>query len=133
MSRLKELVTKCLMNHPNYGQLSADAINASLSVEEVTEARYYEMLNVLPPERMRGGAFLVGEPFNHNAAGEPRFDYFYQKDGRYYYGGLLTTREFDTLYEAELSNRGSTGGGFAQGLCVNCDKPLIKGRCEKCN
>ena len=116
---------------PNYGQLSAEAINASLTIEEVTEERYYEMLGVLPPERMSGGAFLVGEPVDHN--GHFRYDYYFAKDGRYYHGGLNTTREFDTLYEAELSKRGSTGGGFAKGLCVNCDKPLIRGRCKKCN
>ena len=120
------------MNQPNYGQLSAEAINASLTVEEVTEERYYEMLGVLPPERMSGGAFLVGEPVDA-ANGQFRYDYYFALDGRYYHGGLLTTREFDTLYEAELSKRGSTGGGFAKGLCVNCDKPLIKGRCKKCN
>ena len=98
VSRLKALDTKTFMNSPNYGQLSADAINASLSIEEVTEDRYYEMLCVLPPERMRNGAFLVGEPFNHNGCGEPRFDYFFAKDGRYYYGGLKTTREFDAMH-----------------------------------
>ena len=98
MSRLKELVAQCFMNHPNYGQLSADAINASLSIKEVTEERYYEMLNVLPPERMRGGAFLVGEPVDSNSRGEFRFHYFYQKNGRYYYGGLLATREFDVMH-----------------------------------
>lgn len=98
MSRLKEFIITKHMNKPNYGKLSADAINASLSIEEVTEERYYEMLNVLPPERMRGGAFLVGEPFDHNGNGEPRFDYYYAKDGRYYNGGLLTAREFDVLY-----------------------------------
>jgi len=86
------------MNSPNYGQLSADAINASLSIEEVTEERYDEMLCVLPPERMRGGAFLMGEPFDHNGNGEPRFYYFFAKDGRYYYGGLLTAREFDAMH-----------------------------------
>ena len=98
VSRLKALDTKTFMNSPNYGQLSADAINASLSIEEVTGDRYYEMLNVLPPERMRGGAFLVGEPFDHNGKGESRFDYFFKKDGYCYYGGLLTTREFDAMH-----------------------------------
>jgi hypothetical protein len=86
------------MNKPNYGQLSADAINASLAITEVTEERYYDMLGVLPPERMHGGAFLVGEPVDANEYGEFRYDYYYTKGGRYYNGGLLTTREFDALY-----------------------------------
>jgi len=39
----------------------------------------------------------------------------------------------DKKYATELAKRGSTGGGLARGLCVNCDKPLIKGKCKDCN
>lgn len=39
-----------------------------------TEARYFDMLNVLPPAAMTAGAFLVGEASDHHgAAGRPRF------------------------------------------------------------
>jgi hypothetical protein len=45
--------------------------------KDVTEERYYEMLNVLPPAAMHAGAFLVGEPYDHHAGtGRPRFACF---------------------------------------------------------
>ena len=33
--------------------------------DEVPEEKYYEMLEVLPPEAMASNAFLVGEPDDH--------------------------------------------------------------------
>lgn len=41
---------------------------------ETTPAQYDERLNVLPPALWRGGAFLVGEPTDHDlSTGQPRF------------------------------------------------------------
>lgn len=38
----------------------------------VTRDRYWEMLEVLPPAVMGGGAFMVGEPMSHDpATGQP--------------------------------------------------------------
>ncbi len=48
------------------------------------EATYYEMLEVLPPAMMAGGAFLVGEPMDHDVAtGAPRFSAFRQRGNTY--------------------------------------------------
>jgi hypothetical protein len=43
---------------------------------EVSEARYNEMLEALPPAVWAGLGFLVGEPFDHTADGYPRFTAF---------------------------------------------------------
>lgn len=37
---------------------------------ETTESMYWQMLEVLPPRKMVGNSFMVGEPLRHNASGE---------------------------------------------------------------
>lgn len=50
-----------------------------------TERKYQEMLEILPPAYWSGGAFLVGEPWDHCAAtGAPRFAAYVARGGRYY-------------------------------------------------
>lgn len=45
-----------------------------------TRAKYWEMLEVLPPALWIGGAFLVGEPTDHHAStGRPRFAAYWQR------------------------------------------------------
>jgi hypothetical protein len=68
----------------------------------VTKEHYEEMLNVLPPERMARGAFLVGEPADHHAvSGLPRYTLLrrggcgYQESSR-----PVTVDEFTALVEA---------------------------------
>jgi hypothetical protein len=39
---------------------------------ECTKARYWEMLEVLPPAVQRSGGFLVGEPMDHDAGFDAR-------------------------------------------------------------
>jgi hypothetical protein len=46
-----------------------------------TKARYWEMLEILPPAVMGGGAFMVGEPINHDAQGQPTFRGFKKVEG----------------------------------------------------
>jgi len=51
----------------------------------VPEEVFYEMLEVLPPAFLRGGAFLVGEPADHCVVtGSPRFAAFRQRGDLYY-------------------------------------------------
>ena len=68
--------------------------------EEVSEEDYFEMLEVLPPERMAEGGFLVGEPTSTNIAGELLYDLYVRKDGRFYHAGESTTRDFDLFTHA---------------------------------
>jgi hypothetical protein len=42
------------------------------------------MLEVLPPAVMGGGAFMVGEPINHDAMGQPTFKGFKQVGDKYF-------------------------------------------------
>lgn len=50
-----------------------------------TADRYDEMLNVLPPAMWRGGAFLVGEPMDHDVAtGRARYSAYWQRGGAYF-------------------------------------------------
>jgi len=58
-----------------------------------TEEMYREMLNVLPPVCQRGGSFLVGEPWNHNAEGQAVFAAF-SRHGEHYKARYMTLREF---------------------------------------
>jgi hypothetical protein len=58
-----------------------------------TEKMYWDMLEVLPPRKMLGENFLVGEANNHNAAGEAVYSCF-TKFGDTYKAKHLTVREF---------------------------------------
>jgi hypothetical protein len=58
-----------------------------------TEAMYWHMLEVLPPRKMIGRNFLVGEANNHNAEGEAVYAGFTQF-GDIYKAKNLTLAEF---------------------------------------
>lgn len=66
-------------------------------MNQVTESKYNEMLEVLPPEAMNGSSFLVGEPYDHNDKGEPRFHMFAKFNGLYYSVGFKTIAEFNAI------------------------------------
>lgn len=73
-----------------------------LPVEQVTPERYYEMLECLPPIRMVLNAFLVGEATQYNKKGIPLYDFYFEKRGQYFYGGEITTKEFDVFAIGEV-------------------------------
>ena len=58
-----------------------------------TEAMYWHMLEVLPPRKMLGQNFLVGEATRHNAEGEPVYACF-TEFGDTYKAKNLTIAEF---------------------------------------
>src|SRR3990167_3936197 len=64
-----------------------------------SEARYHDMLNVLPPAWHERGGFLVGEPWDHDAGnGQPRFAAFRRRGGSFYESDRPMTRaEFCAL------------------------------------
>ena len=71
-----------------------DAMDASPSEWiPTTEAMYWQMLEVLPPRKMLGQNFLVGEANCHNAEGEAVYSCF-TKFGDTYKAKHLTLREF---------------------------------------
>ncbi len=63
---------------------------------EIDDEMYFYFLEVLPPRKMKGYGFLVGEPYSHNNQGKAVYDSFYESpDGkRFYYGGLKTVQQF---------------------------------------
>ena len=71
-----------------------DAMDANPSEWiETTEEMYWQMLEVLPPEKMVGSNFMVGEPSRHNGKGEAVHACF-TKFGDTYKAKNLTKREF---------------------------------------
>ena len=60
---------------------------------ETTEEMYWDMLEVLPPRKMIGGNFLVGEALRHNSKGEAVYSCF-AKFGDTYKAKNLTVAEF---------------------------------------
>ena len=52
--------------------------------EPVSEERYDEMLEVLPPAAYGSGGFLVGEPWDHHTlTGRPRYQAFIKRGHEY--------------------------------------------------
>lgn len=62
-----------------------------------TREMYHEMLNVLPPAAHRGGAFLLGEAWSHDAAGDAVFGCFRQQ-GSDFSACYLTIRQFAAIF-----------------------------------
>ncbi len=55
--------------------------------------RYDDMLNVLPPKEWRGGAFCVGEPYDHDLeTGQARYSAFWHRAGTYLASSRPVTR-----------------------------------------
>jgi len=62
------------MTIEEFCQSKAATQDTPISWEPVTEERYWDMLEVLPPAAMGHGGFLVGEPWDHHAlTGRPRY------------------------------------------------------------
>lgn len=58
-----------------------------------TQHKYNEMLEVLPPIDWRSGAFLVGEPTDHDfGTGQPRYQAYRELGGFYYASSRPITR-----------------------------------------
>lgn len=76
---------------------------------EVTQERYTEMLEILPPAIMTGLGFLVGEPADHRRCTitngvRPRYAAFVQYDGRFLECGIpLTTPEFKAVTALDIA------------------------------
>lgn len=67
---------------------------APITWSPVTEEKYTEMLEVLPPALWEGRWFLVGEPWDHDAGnGQPRFAAYGAIGGKYYTASRPLTRK----------------------------------------
>lgn len=76
----------------------------TITWNETTEARYMEMLCVLPPEFTNADGFLVGEPSDHRGpGGAPRFAAFRHAGGGHYESAEpLTLADFRRATEGQL-------------------------------
>ncbi len=76
---------------------------APITWQETDEETYWEMLECLPPARMAGGAFLVGEPMDHLAAtGESTFEMYRKQGSKFYVASRpVTIAEFNQLIGVE--------------------------------
>jgi hypothetical protein len=95
---------QCRETYPDAEEMSVDEFCAwkaqqqrtPISWEATTEEKYDYMLSALPPAKWIGGAFLVGEPYDHDAGnGLPRFEAFRQRGRVYEVGNRpMTVPEF---------------------------------------
>ena len=82
------------MNKPLEWKPLWDAMEASPNDWiPTTEAMYWEMLGVLPPRKMIGQQFLVGEALHSNGNGEAVYSCF-TKFGDTYKAKNMTVNEF---------------------------------------
>lgn len=68
--------------------------------KEITKEDYYDLLDVLPPLRMRQNSFFVGEPYNGNM-----YSFCFTRQGRYFKGlrSILTPQsELDSQIDRHL-------------------------------
>lgn len=69
-----------------------------ITFTQITKELYWEMLECVPPEIMKNGAFLVGEPYDHCALGIPRFSGYFTRNETYWVSDqVMTRREFCTF------------------------------------
>lgn len=88
-----------VVNIDDWCKAKAARQDTPIAWSEVTEERYFEMLEVLPPAIMTPLGFLVGEPWDHHAVtGQPRYAAFTAKFGKYYEASRpMTIKEFKSL------------------------------------
>ena len=76
-------------------------------MQECSEERYDEMLEILPPALWLAKGFLVGEPFDHRTCSITKvvrasYAAFFQHRSKFYEGGYMTVPEFKAFDLAAL-------------------------------
>lgn len=91
-----------VVNIDEHCKARAEKHDAPVEWKEVTEERYWEMLEVLPPACQQRGGFLVGEPWDHHAvSGRARYGAYLERGGKFYESlRPVTVSEFKFLYES---------------------------------
>ena len=78
-----------------------------MPIKRCTQARYEDMLGVLPPAMWLSYGFLVREAHSHRTCKvtgfvAPTFAYFFNHRGHYYEGDPLTFAEFRAFKPEDL-------------------------------
>ena len=82
------------MNQPLEWQALWDAMDANPDTWiPTTEAMYWEMLGAVPPRKMVGENFMVGEPLRHDSQGQAIHACF-TKFGETYKARNMTLQQF---------------------------------------
>ncbi|MDX9975438.1 MAG: hypothetical protein RBU21_20795, partial [FCB group bacterium] len=99
-----ETLSECQVEYPDAEEMTVTEFcewkaaqqRTPIEWKPTTRERFWEMLECLPPAAFIGAAFLVGEPFDHNAlTGAPRFQAFRQRGDVYECGSRpMTAAEF---------------------------------------
>lgn len=103
-SVLAEYPTAVRMSADDWTTAQAERQHTPITWEPSTAEQYDEMLGCLPPAYWAGGAFLVGEPSDHDYNnGRPRFQAYWHRHGAY-----LSSSRPVTIAEmkAELNQKG---------------------------
>ena len=103
-------LAKCREEYPDAEEMSVDEFCAWKAAQQrtpikwtpTTATRFHDMLGCLPPALVLRGAFLVGEPYDHDAGnGQPRFQGFRQRGDVYEVGSRPMTRD---EFRSEMAN-----------------------------
>ena len=94
-------IEECRAEYPDVEEMTVDEFcewktaqqRTPITWEPTTAENYDDMLNVLPPAAFTGSAFLVGEPWDHDAGnGLPRFTAFRRSGNTYEVSSRPMTR-----------------------------------------
>ena len=87
------------MTIDEFCQSKAAVQDVAVIWEPITEERYYELLECVPPAAFGAGGFLVGEPWDHHAlTGRPRYQACIHNGDQYLASSRpLTKAEFKAL------------------------------------
>lgn len=70
---------------------------------EITEEAFWWGLECVPPAMMKSSAYLCGEPYTDNAAGEPLYSAAVETTGKKFYAlGLMTVEELRAFTAVDL-------------------------------
>lgn len=85
-----------LMLYDDFTKAKAARQDVPVTWDEITEERYMEWLDCLPPAFQGLGGFLVGEPYDHHATnGRPRFQACWEYHKKFYASSRpMTITEF---------------------------------------
>lgn len=82
-----------IMDIDDFCNWKAEQQRTPITLIKTTKEKYKDMLEVLPPISWQNGAFLVGEPYDHDAGnGLPRYEAFYKKGNKYYVSSRPITK-----------------------------------------
>ncbi|MFW6272371.1 MAG: hypothetical protein ACOC2U_01160, partial [bacterium] len=72
-------------------------LNKLKNKKEIPEKEYIWALETFKPVRQIGSAFLMGGNSEYRRKGKLAYEFYYKKNGKYFYGGVKTEKQFVSL------------------------------------